>query len=72
MAMGGQCVVCGRKYDGTNAAMFDIHHRIPEKKVFQLNQININDKPWGQVLTEAEKCDIMCACCHRMVHSSEY
>lgn len=69
---GGRCVGCGRTYDRTNAAMFDFHHRIPEEKEFALTQSKINDNSWEAVLTEAEKCDIMCACCHRMVHSDEY
>lgn len=59
--MGGKCVGCGLEYDGTNAPVFDIHHRDPEEKVTQLNQCRINDMSWDDVLTEAAKCDMICS-----------
>ena len=73
LAMGGNCCVCcGLQYNGTNATVFDFHHRVPEEKEFPLSQPGIHGYSCKSVLTEAKKCDIICANCHRMVHCEEY
>lgn len=69
---GGKCLYCEVKYDGKNAAMFQFHHRNPEEKAFALGQNTINDKTWKDVLIELEKCNLLCANCHSLLHSEEY
>ena len=65
---GGVCLCCGLEYDGKNACVFDFHHRDPDEKEFGLNC----DFSLGRLLTEVEKCDILCGNCHRTLHADEY
>jgi len=66
--LGARCASCGLGYDGTNACVFDFHHRNMSEKEFRLNC----DIDWNILLTEAEKCDILCSNCHRTTHSGKY
>ena len=70
--LGGECSHCGLKYDGANCALFDFHHRHPVEKQFTLSLTTIGSIAWETVMTEANKCDLLCANCHRVVHSAEY
>lgn len=58
---GGKCNLCG--YDRCVAAL-EFHHRDPTTKKFNLGKDNLL-KAWGMVLAEAQKCDLLCANCHR-------
>ncbi len=58
---GGKCIVCG--YNKCLAAL-EFHHRDPSKKRFCVTMTNMT-KAWSKVLKEAEKCDLLCANCHR-------
>lgn len=60
---GGKCVKCG--YDKCYAAM-DFHHRDPAQKEFNLRQMVRIE--WNKVLLELDKCDLLCATCHREQH----
>jgi hypothetical protein len=62
---GSQCAVC--KYSGP-AAAFDFHHRDPTFKRFAISTFY---GPWNALLVEAEKCDMLCANCHRLRHAAE-
>lgn len=62
---GGQCSDC--PYAGPPAA-FDFHHRDARAKRFGIGKFN---GPWGELLAEAEKCDMLCANCHRIRHAAE-
>lgn len=66
---GGKCANCRLRYDGTNAIVFQFHHRDPAKKSFNLNFSKMNIETLKK---EAKKCDILCANCHRLHHSDEY
>ena len=59
--LGGRCIACG--YDRCVAAL-EFHHRDPATKAFALSRNNLLRR-WEEVLTEAEKCDLYCANCHR-------
>jgi len=60
------CERCGNKY---HPDVFDFHHRDPTTKKF-----NLGFHRWRKIVTdketleEADKCDILCANCHREVH----
>jgi len=58
---GGRCVDCG--FEGP-PFMFDFDHRDPEQKLFALSGQMTN---WTKAErdAEAEKCDLVCANCHR-------
>jgi hypothetical protein len=68
LLLGGFCVLCGMKYDGKNGAAFDFHHRDPAVKVFALNIPQLVNRAWKAIVVEAEKCDLVCSCCHRVEH----
>ena len=59
------CKLCGYN---EHPAAFDFHHRDPKMK-----ECEIADAPnrgWNRarILREIEKCDILCANCHRIEH----
>jgi hypothetical protein len=55
------CVDCG----GTFApCVMDFDHRDPTTKVKRLSQMCFAS--WAIVLAEIAKCDLVCACCHRL------
>lgn len=60
---GGKCQRCG--YDKCVAAL-DFHHRDPSEKEFQW--VRLRRLRWDRVLAELDKCDLLCANCHREVH----
>ena len=64
-AHGGRCADCG--YSGYVGAL-EFHHRDPQTKEFGLGQF---DGPSARLLAEAEKCDLVCANCHRTRHALE-
>lgn len=61
---GGQCVDCG--YVGALAAL-DFHHRDSGTKEFAISAFRGS---WTNLLAEVEKCDLLCANCHRVRHST--
>ena len=62
---GGKCERCG--YDKCLAAL-SFHHRDPSKKVIDLSTRTIQSRKMEVLLTELEKCDLLCANCHMEVH----
>lgn len=61
---GGSCIRCGySKYSGA----LEFHHRDPSQKDFGLAQIHT--RRWSEKIeAELDKCDLLCANCHREVH----
>ncbi len=64
--LGGQCARCGWRGP---LASYDLHHRDPAKKSFALGMIA--NRAWDVVKEEAQKCELLCANCHRIEHSAE-
>lgn len=60
--LGGKCIKCG--YDRCADAM-DFHHRDPTIKEFRIGQYAGG---WKILKRELDKCDLLCANCHREVH----
>jgi hypothetical protein len=59
----GSCAVCGE----SNPACLDYHHKNPEEKLFPIcTAYNHSVK---EVLAEIEKCEVLCANCHRKLHA---
>lgn len=65
MKKGGACQRCG--YDKCPAAM-DFHHRDPSQKEFTWSRMQ--NRSWGRIVSELDKCDLLCANCHREAHWS--
>ena len=63
--LGGCCKCCG--FQG-HYSVFDFHHLDPSKKEFSLRTGNRGIKT---LLKEAEKCVLLCANCHRLVHAGQ-
>ena len=61
--LGGKCMICG--YDKCVEAL-EFHHRDKEEKEFEISdKYNI---AFSKLILELEKCDLLCANCHREVH----
>ncbi len=61
---GGSCISCG--YKKCTAAL-EFHHRVPETKKFSI--VHAWTKGFKQeVIEELDKCDLLCANCHRETH----
>jgi 5-methylcytosine-specific restriction endonuclease McrA len=60
---GGKCELCGHK--GLPAS-FDFHHTNPKEKEFAISQLP-HTRSWERLKTELDKCQLLCANCHREV-----
>ena len=69
---GGKCSKCGLIHDGTNTVIFDFHHRDPATKKFGMNVNSFNTYCLENLRLEAQKCNIICANCHRLHHWDEW
>lgn len=63
--LGGKCTICG--YNRCSAAL-EAHHINPSKKEFILTGKYLQ-YAWSRVLSEIEKCILLCANCHREYHA---
>lgn len=58
------CVRCGEDHPAT----FDFHHRNPNDKELEIGNAVANRWTIPRIMKEIEKCDILCANCHRKLH----
>ena len=65
---GGKCERCG--YD-KNLAAFDFHHKNPLEKENNLDSRRLSNSTMGWILKEFDKCEVVCANCHREAHSPD-
>ena len=64
--LGGKCKVCGyNKYYGA----LEFHHRDPETK--DVSWTKLRKRSWKRIVDELNKCDLLCAICHREHHQDE-
>lgn len=65
---GLSCQQCGE----ADPACLDFHHRDPAEKEVELGRI-VKVKGWSKarIMAEIEKCDVLCANCHRKLHHRE-
>ena len=63
-ARGGRCIDCG--YSGSTTAL-EFHHRDPASKEFAISRASASI---ARVWSEAAKCDLVCANCHRARHAA--
>ena len=61
---GGKCERCDTEH---HPAAYDFHHIDPTQKSFTLHSGNL-DMKWCRLLAEADKCALLCSCCHRIIH----
>lgn len=67
--LGNKCADCRYAYSGANAYAFDLHHRDPSQKDFLPTSKTYS---WEKCKAELDKCDLLCAICHRAKHSDKY
>lgn len=65
---GGHCVRCTLGYNGENAAVFHFHHVNPDEKDCNIAAM----RNWEDTLVELDKCIMLCANCHALVHGGKY
>lgn len=64
---GAKCERCG--WAGHPAA-FEFHHRNQSEKELQIGKFYDNN--WIRLKTELDKCELLCAICHRIHHSKRF
>ena len=64
--LGGKCIKCG--YNKCIWAL-DFHHRDPNEKEFAIGKYF--SRSWNNLKRELNKCDLLCANCHRETHFNE-
>lgn len=62
--LGNKCKRCG--WSG-NLAGFDFHHL--SDKDFNVNAVKMANTKWEEIKKELDKCELLCALCHRIEHS---
>lgn len=63
---GSKCEICGFEYNGENAACFDFHHLDPNEKDYEPSTaIRLKQE---KAMEELNKCQLVCANCHRLIH----
>ncbi len=65
--LGCQCERCGWKGDLSG---FDFHHKDSNEKDFNPSARILANKSWVSVKKELDKCELLCAICHRLEHSN--
>jgi hypothetical protein len=65
---GGKCSKCGYN---KNLSAFDFHHIDPNTKKMKLDQRSLSNSSMKLIMEEFEKCEVLCANCHREHHSPE-
>lgn len=64
---GGGCSRCGyNKYYGA----LEFHHTNPDEKEHSWS--SLRRMSWGRVIDELEKCELLCANCHREHHAKQF
>lgn len=62
---GNRCQDCHKQF---KHFAYDFHHRNPDKKDFDLSSGRLMHKTWQALKIELDKCDLLCAICHRDRH----
>ena len=66
---GNKCQDCGIEHIANyNTSIFQFHHRDPNEKDFAVSQINM--RSFDNFKQELDKCDLLCANCHHILHWS--
>lgn len=68
--MGGKCEACGIELTQNNYAIFDFHHKDPSEKEMEWTKIRLLSD--NKIRQEIQKCKLLCANCHRLIHQNEH
>lgn len=64
---GGKCLDCELSLEDTHYSVYDFHHRLDENKEFDWSKLRLMSK--DKIHKELQKCDLLCANCHRLRHA---
>lgn len=64
-SFGNKCCVCKKKFP---VAVYDFHHINPEEKKFAISRLWYSP---DELLTEIQKCVLVCSNCHRLIEIGE-
>ena len=67
---GSICEHCNMEYSGSNACIFDFHHKNESEKSFSIADSMF--KSITDIKAEVDKCLLVCSNCHREIHSMPY
>lgn len=59
-----ECVVCKE----SDMRVLEMHHRDPKEKEFTPLRMIERGWAWSKIILELEKCDVLCANCHKREH----
>ena len=59
-----KCIKCGEDF----GPCIDFHHRDPSEKEYSISSMIGRGWPFWKIEKEMEKCDVLCANCHRKLH----
>ena len=62
-----KCMKCGENHP----ACLDFHHKDPSEKDMALQKIMVSGRSKKRIMEEINKCDVLCANCHRKFHWEE-
>lgn len=65
---GGKCRHCSYTLNDTNEQAFDFHHVDSSNKLFTISS-SLNRYSLQKIYEEVDKCELLCAICHRIYHS---
>ena len=66
---GSFCIDCGLSFPQTPYSVFDFHHLDPSEKDVDWSKLRL--RSWSSIISELDKCVLLCANCHRIRHQHE-
>ena len=64
---GSFCEKCNLNINNTHYSVFEFHHLNPSEKDFDWSKLRLKSE--SIIKNELDKCQLLCANCHRIVHS---
>jgi DNA repair exonuclease SbcCD ATPase subunit len=65
--LGGKCSACSGEF---HPAVYDFHHTDPNVKESSVSRLL--NSGWEIIKAEIDKCELLCANCHRIQHAKEH
>lgn len=65
--MGGQCNKCKLQLSNSHYSVFEFHHKFDLSKDYDWSKLRLRNHK--SILEELNKCELLCANCHRLTHA---